>query len=157
MLASLEFCNIVSSCFLGLHFPLFLLSLSLPRLPSCSLTAGYWPFIGCLHLPFSLHHSPNADGFASWLADLSLYSACTPPMFVCSPRRILSVPASLASTLPSYSTSLLCCLLPSYSLTADCWPISRCPCPPFSLHCCSVCYWFHVLVDSFDPCSFLFS
>ena len=71
----------------------------------------------------------------------------------CSPRRAIAVPASSAPTLPSPLPVSSTASLSSCSLTADRWPNFRCLHPPFSLHYCSVCYLFHILVDNFDPCS----
>ena len=72
----------------------------------------------------------------------------------CSPRRAIAVPASSAPTFLSPLPVSSIASLSSCSLAADRWPNFRCLYLLSSLHYCSVCYRFHILVDSCDPCSF---
>ena len=103
----------------------------------------------------------SAIGFTSWLTLLTLAQFSIPSSCVladlasCLPCRAIAVPASSAPTLSSPPPVSSPVFLSSCSLTANRWPNFRCLYPPFSLYYCSVCYRFHILVDSCYPCSFL--
>ena len=148
------------SRFVGSTLPSPPLVFSAVLLSSCSLTADRWPNFRCLHPPFSLHYCSVCYRFhilvdTLTLAQFSLPSSCVlADLASCSPRRAIAVPASSAPTLSSPPPVSSPAFLSSCSLTADRWPNFRCLHPPFSLHYCSVCYRFHILVDSCDPCSF---
>ena len=60
----------------------------------------------------------------------------------------------VGSTLPSPLLVFSAVLLSSCSLAVDRWPNFRCPHPSFSLHYCSVCYRFHILVDTLTLAQF---
>ena len=130
---------------------------------SCCLHARLLSIVGQISdvsIRLSASTTAQSDiGFTSCLtistfAQFGLPSSCVlADLASCSSRRVIAVPASSAPISPVSFAWLLPCLLSSCSLTADRWPNFRCLYPPFSLHYCSVCYQFHILVDNFDPCS----
>ena len=139
---------------------------SIASLSSCSLAADRWPNFRCLYRSLSAFQPPLlavtaqfAIGFTSWLtvstlAQFRLPSSCAlADLASCSPRRAIAVPASSAPTFLSPLPVSSIASLSSCSLAADRWPNFRCLYPLSSLHYCSVCYLFHTLVNSFDPCS----
>ena len=111
------------------------------------------------HPSFSLHYCSVCYRFhilvdTSTLAQFSLPSSCVlADLASCSPRRAIAVPASSAPTFLSPLPVSSIASLSSCSLAADRWPNFRCLYLLSSLHYCSVCYQFHILVNSFDPFS----
>ena len=137
--------------------PCFPQSFLLPYLLSCSLTVSFGLLsVASTYLSASTTPRMLTISHPSWQICPSVplpSSYVLADLASCSPRRAIAVPASSAPTLSSPPPVSSPAFLSSCSLTADLWPNFQCLHPPFSLHYCSVCYWFHILVDNFDPCS----
>ena len=165
MLASLEFYYLRRARLTGILLsslaptvPCFPPSFLLPYLLSCSLTVTSFGLLSVASTYLSASTTPRmlTDSHPIWqiCASVPLPSSYVlADLASCSPRRAIAVPASSAPTFLSPLPVSSIASLSSCSLAADRWPNFQCLYPLSSLHYCSVCYQFHILVNSFDPYS----